>query len=468
MRGRAEIPAASRPHARDDAWRARSGGCRLARRLAVVGDLRRSPPAGARRGGAPRQPRSAGRGGARRASAQPDRHRACRHVSAGELSGPGGPRAHLRARQPGERDLQLLPRHLQPRLGDRRLGPDPAGDRVRARRLPRRRGGAARRAAHPGERRGASLLRAARARPRARDHAQHDAHVSGHRQPLPATLCGRDRHAARSVARDGGAHPGAGGHPGARAPDRRQGEPALHPPRTAAQRHRARHAARRRVNRPRDARRSAVPAPRAPPRHPAGGAGAGGGERRCRRRRGEFLPAPRPLSLYGGQSSELENVVKSAGNVWAIGGSLAGPLFQGGRLLASYRASSAAWEEAVERYEQATLQAFAEVSNALVARQKLKGEHAERAETVKALQTSVALSLQRYNDGIASYFEVLEAEQQLFPAELDLARTQRDELVAVVTLYRALGGGWRLAVPDWSAAPDRSAAGEMPRTPAGD
>ena len=181
-----------------------------------------------------------------------------------------------------------------------------------------------------------------------------------------------------------------------------------------------------------------------------------------------FFPRLGLTSLYGGQSSELENLVKSAGNVWAIGGSLAGPLFQGGRLLASYRASSAAWEEAVERYEQATLQAFAEVSNALVARQKLKGVHAERTETVKALQTSVALSLQRYNDGIASYFEVLEAEQQLFPAELDLARTQRDELVAVVTLYRALGGGWRLAVPDWSAAPDRSAAGEMPRTPAGD
>lgn len=53
-------------------------------------------------------------------------------------------------------------------------------------------------------------------------------------------------------------------------------------------------------------------------------------------------------------------------------------------------------------------------------------------------------------------------DQQLFPAELDLARTQRDELVAVVTLYRALGGGWRLAVPDWSAPPDKSAAGEKP------
>jgi len=177
-----------------------------------------------------------------------------------------------------------------------------------------------------------------------------------------------------------------------------------------------------------------------------------------------FFPRLGLTGLYGGQSSELEHVVKSAGNVWAVAGSLAGPLFQGGRLLASYRATSAAWDEAVERYQQATLQAFAEVSNALVAQQKLKGVHADREETVKALQTSVALSLQRYNDGIANYFEVLEAEQQLFPAELDLARTQRDERVTVITLYRALGGGWGLAVPDWSAVPDGSAAREMPRT----
>ncbi|HLY38086.1 MAG TPA: TolC family protein, partial [Candidatus Binatia bacterium] len=130
-------------------------------------------------------------------------------------------------------------------------------------------------------------------------------------------------------------------------------------------------------------------------------------------------------------------------------GSLAGPIFQGGRLLASYRGTSAAWDEAVERYQQTTLQAFGEVSDALVSHEKLKGVSVDREETVKALQTSVALSLQRYNDGIANYFEVLEAEQQLFPAELDFARTQRDQRVAVVALYRALGGGWDLAVPDW-------------------
>src|SRR5207244_8214704 len=67
-----------------------------------------------------------------------------------------------------------------------------------------------------------------------------------------------------------------------------------------------------------------------------------------------FFPRLGLTSLYGGQSSELENVVKSAGNVWAVAGSLAGPLFQGGRLLASYRGSSAAWGEAAARCQQAT------------------------------------------------------------------------------------------------------------------
>jgi multidrug efflux system outer membrane protein len=170
-----------------------------------------------------------------------------------------------------------------------------------------------------------------------------------------------------------------------------------------------------------------------------------------------FFPRLGLTSLYGGQSSELETVVKSAGNVWAVAGTLTGPLFQGGRLLASYRVASAAWDEAVQSYEQTTLQAFAEVSDALTACQKLKGVRVDREATVEELQRSVALSLQRYNDGIANYFEVLEAEQQLFPAELDAARTQRDELTAVVTLYRALGGGWQVAVPDWNGPPAAAA-----------
>jgi outer membrane protein, multidrug efflux system len=171
-----------------------------------------------------------------------------------------------------------------------------------------------------------------------------------------------------------------------------------------------------------------------------------------------FFPRLGLTSLYGGQSSELENLVKRSGNVWALSGSLAGPLFQGGRLLANYEATRAQWEEAAEHYQQTVLQSFREVSDTLVTRTKLRRVRGEREDTVSALETSVTLSLQRYNDGIANYFEVLEAQQQLFPAEIGLARTQRDELAAVVTLYRALGGGWQLDVRDWGGAEDRGIA----------
>lgn len=162
-----------------------------------------------------------------------------------------------------------------------------------------------------------------------------------------------------------------------------------------------------------------------------------------------FFPRLGLTTLYGGQSSEIENLVKGTGNVWAIAGSLAGPIFQGGRLYSSYQATKAAWEQAVQQYVQTTLTAFAEVSSTLVSQQKLKGIRSEKERQVKALQKSVDLSLERYNEGISTYFEVLEAQQQLFPAQLDLSRTTRDQLTVVVLLYRALGGGWNLEVPQW-------------------
>jgi multidrug efflux system outer membrane protein len=66
------------------------------------------------------------------------------------------------------------------------------------------------------------------------------------------------------------------------------------------------------------------------------------------------------------------------------------------------------------------------------------------------LRESVDLSLRRYNAGRASYFEVLEAQQLLFPAEDTLAQTQRDQLLAVANLYKALGGGWNPSDLQWS------------------
>ncbi len=165
-----------------------------------------------------------------------------------------------------------------------------------------------------------------------------------------------------------------------------------------------------------------------------------------------FLPRIGLTTLYGGQSTELENIVKGPGNVWSIGGSLLGPIFQGGRLYYDYKGNVAAWEEAKLAYQRTVLNALGEVSNALVARQKFSASRSDIERQVAALQESVRLATVRFTGGFAQYYEVLEAQQQLFPAENALARTQLNQLLAVVQLYRALGGGWQA---EEASAPER-------------
>jgi multidrug efflux system outer membrane protein len=155
-----------------------------------------------------------------------------------------------------------------------------------------------------------------------------------------------------------------------------------------------------------------------------------------------FFPRIGLTTLYGGQSSELQNVFKGPGAIWTIAGTILGPLFQGGALTESYRQQVAQWEANKQQYEQTVLTALGEVSNALIAEQKLAETRVEQAKAVDALRESVRLAILRYTGGLATYFEVLEAQQQLFPAENALAQTDGDQLIAVVQLYAALGGGW--------------------------
>jgi len=166
-----------------------------------------------------------------------------------------------------------------------------------------------------------------------------------------------------------------------------------------------------------------------------------------------FFPRIGLTSFYGEQSDEIENLVKGGGSIWAIAGQAAGPIFQGGRLLGGYRAARAAWDEAVALYERTALDAFREVSDTLTTQQKLTAVRDERERQVASLTTAVRLAQTRYDSGLAYYFEVIDAQQELFPAELLLARTRRDQLIATVVLYRALGGGWELPTDAWSMPP---------------
>lgn len=163
-----------------------------------------------------------------------------------------------------------------------------------------------------------------------------------------------------------------------------------------------------------------------------------------------FFPRIGLGALFGWEATRPEDLFKSSFNVWQIGANLAGPIFQGGRLKSAYHAQQAFWDQSIAQYKQTVTVAFQETSDALIAQQTLVGQREALQRQVASLRDAVDLSLQRYDNGRASYFEVLEAEQQLYPSEDALAQTQRDQLVAVVNLYKALGGGWNLKDADWT------------------
>jgi len=157
---------------------------------------------------------------------------------------------------------------------------------------------------------------------------------------------------------------------------------------------------------------------------------------------GDFFPRIGLTTFYGGTSTELHNLVSSGANIWSAAASAAGPVFTGGRLKGRYHEAKAACEEARLQYQDTALNAFREVSDALISRGRFDEERVEQTAAVTAGRDAVAVATDRYQEGKASYYEVLEAQQQLFPAENALSHIEAGRRLAVVQLYKALGGGW--------------------------
>ncbi len=167
----------------------------------------------------------------------------------------------------------------------------------------------------------------------------------------------------------------------------------------------------------------------------------------------EFFPKLSLTALFGTASPEISALTGGSATIWAVAGALSGPLLNAGRTLGNYRASIAQWEQAKLQYEQAVLTALREVSDALTALGKLSEAETGQDRAVRALADAVEHATDRYRQGLASYFEVLEAQQQLYPAQNTLAQIRRDRLLSHVRLYRALGGGWTLTDQQWMSGP---------------
>ncbi len=159
------------------------------------------------------------------------------------------------------------------------------------------------------------------------------------------------------------------------------------------------------------------------------------------------------LTATGGFASEdLGDLLDGSSGFWDVGVALTQPIFNGGRLRANVRATESRQRQAVILYLQTIQRAFQEVADALVGYRKLKEFRDQQEILTKTLADQQRLSNMRYRGGVTAYLEVLDTDRQFFDAQLGLAQAQRNELLALVALYRALGGGWVDTAPQ--APPD--------------
>jgi multidrug efflux system outer membrane protein len=150
------------------------------------------------------------------------------------------------------------------------------------------------------------------------------------------------------------------------------------------------------------------------------------------------------LTANGGfQSSALTSLFTGPSGLWNFGGSLAQPIFAGGRIRSNVRFTEARQQEAALVYQQTIQQAFRGVSDALIEYRKDREFRQQQEQLAFSAQDAARLSETRYRGGATSYLEVLTNETNYFNAELGLAQAQLNELLGLVRIYRNLGGGWQ-------------------------
>jgi multidrug efflux system outer membrane protein len=156
-----------------------------------------------------------------------------------------------------------------------------------------------------------------------------------------------------------------------------------------------------------------------------------------------FFPTISLTGFLGAVSGDLATFIGGDGAAWSFGAGLLQPVFQGGRLRRNLEAAQARFDAALAAYQKAALNGYREVANSLITIQKLSERRVFEEEGVAALEDASTLSRDRYDSGLASYIEILTADQDLFQQQILLAQTRGAELRARAELYRTLGGGWQ-------------------------
>ena len=155
-----------------------------------------------------------------------------------------------------------------------------------------------------------------------------------------------------------------------------------------------------------------------------------------------YFPRITLTGNLGQQSRDLDDLFVGPARTWGFGPAVSVPIFDMGKRKSNLEAAEARQQQALIQYEQAIQQAFREVDDSLIAHHKTREVRIHQEERLEAAKKAVELAQLRYDDGYSDYLDVLDAQRQLFNAEIGLVQTQRNQLVALVQIYKALGGGW--------------------------
>jgi multidrug efflux system outer membrane protein len=155
-----------------------------------------------------------------------------------------------------------------------------------------------------------------------------------------------------------------------------------------------------------------------------------------------LFPSISLTGAFGWESTEIDDLLKSPSRSWSIGANLLQPIFNAGQNQRRVEVAESQQRQALYAYERSVLLAFREVEDALASLRQSHLRLGSESERVNAERKVLDLAESRYRGGVAAYLEVLDAQRSLFDAELGETSARRDELVALIQLYKALGGGW--------------------------
>lgn len=178
--------------------------------------------------------------------------------------------------------------------------------------------------------------------------------------------------------------------------------------------------------------------------------------------RGEYFPKVTLTGDLGQASVELASLFTPGANFWTIGGRLLGPIITAGRVAGQVQAAEGAQQLALANYQKSILSAFREFEDGLIASKKSNERQVSQAQRVEALKNYLRLSRTRYDEGYTSYLEVLDALRQYYEGQIEWVQARSDTFVALIQLYRAMGGGWIIAAEQGVQMPKPKDAAFLP------